>query len=268
MKTKHFIMFLLFISLGLVSCSDNDDEQFFLYEKSGDIFFPDKPISDTTLEIISGSSIGVTGGVPPYTMKTGDENIAVARYFEKGDYIMVSPIKLGTTYLIVRDANGLIAKIGVEVVQGKQSFCSDEMRVQIDGVSGDEKTALERKVIEDSDMYATGKMCFVYDTGENGTLTITPSEDNESIDIIAPFTKITKKVDGKYIFVYSASYSGTNHDFYLVSPERPQKKDENNTRYIGLGYELWLVEDVTEIYNKTYANVTSVKRIYEGRLSR
>lgn len=61
MKIKHFIMFLLFISLGMVSCSDNDgDEQFFLYQIGG-ITFSDKPISNLMIKVTNGESVGITG---------------------------------------------------------------------------------------------------------------------------------------------------------------------------------------------------------------
>lgn len=266
MKTKHFIMSLLFISFGLLACSEDEDERFFLYEAGGELCFPEQPISDTTTEIISSSYVGMTGGVAPYTMKTGDENIAKARYFEKRDCIIISPIKLGTTYLVVKDANGLTAKIGVKVVKGRQSFWTDQVSVKTEGVSDGEKVALEKKVIEESDMYATGSMQFVYDTETKGTLTMMESDDATET-ITAPFAKITKKVDGKYTFVYGVSYNGVEHEFYLVLPERPLAKD-GTTRVIGLGRDLRLVEDVTQIYQKTYPKVTSVKRIYDGQLSR
>ena len=82
MKTR-LLFLLLFIGLGLVSC-DNNDERFFLYEID-DIYFPDQPISDIVMEITDGAAVGMTGGVAPYTVETGDEEIAKAKIQEECD---------------------------------------------------------------------------------------------------------------------------------------------------------------------------------------
>ena len=63
------------------------------------------------------------------------------------------------------------------------------------------------------------------------------------------------------------NYNGVDHIYYFSSPERPPVIDES-TRVEMMYY--WLVEDVTEIYKnkEAYSEITSVKRIYEGQLSR
>ena len=38
------------------------------------------------------------------------------------DRVRISPVKLGTTSLIVKDADGLTVKIGVKVVESVQRF--------------------------------------------------------------------------------------------------------------------------------------------------
>ena len=113
MKTR-LLFLLLFIGLGLVSC-DNNDERFFLYEID-DIYFPDQPISDIVMEITDGAAVGMTGGVAPYTVETGDEEIAKAKIQEEYGYVMIAPVQLGTTFLVVKDANGLTAKIDVKII--------------------------------------------------------------------------------------------------------------------------------------------------------
>lgn len=263
MKTKHFIMFLLFISLGLVSCSDNDDEQFFLYKRGG-VYFPDQPISSLVIEVTGSEGVGMTGGIAPYTLETGDENIVKAKMDETGSYVIISPVQLGRTYLQVTDANGLTAKIDIKIVEDKQSLNVYRIGVKIEGISDDEKKqALEKEIIEDADIHETGSLEFVYDTKNSGTVVITPSKDNTSDAI--PFTSELKQIDEKTFtpFIY-VKYNGVDHVYYFSSSERLQAMDEN-TRIELMHY--WLVEDVTEIYKnkKAYSEIISAKRIYMGR---
>lgn len=266
MKIKHFIMFLLFISLGMVSCSDNDgDEQFFLYQIGG-ITFSDKPISNLMIKVTNGESVGITGGVAPYTVETGDETIVKAKMNEKDNYVMISPVQLGRTYLVVKDANGLTTQIDLKIVESRLSFSTYSIKVEIKGISDDEKRkALEKEVLDDSDMHETGEMKFVYDTNNSGMLTIIPSK-NEVLDVVpVPFTREIRQVDEKtYLpFIY-VKYNGVDHVYFFTSPERQQVKNKSS-RSIGLKY-YWLVDDVTKIYKskEAYSDVTSVKRIYEG----
>lgn len=265
MKTKLLILSFLFISFGLISC-DNDEERFFLYEM-GDIYFPDKPISSIVLEITNGGAVGMTGGVAPYTVKTGDEGIAKAKIQEEYGYVMLSPVQLGTTDLVVTDANGLTAKIEVKVVKGLKSFRTETVIVEIEGLDDDEeKVALENQVIADSDMRATGGIKFVYDTNEGGTLTIS-KEDASGVTITAPFTREIRQMDEKtFISFIHVKYNGKDHEFYFDSPKKMQPEDEV-TRALGPLY-CWLVEDVTQVYKEAYPKVTSVKRVYDGQISR
>lgn len=263
MKTKHFIMFLLFISLGLVSCSDNDDEQFFLYKRGG-VYFPDQPISSLVIEVTGSEGVGMTGGIAPYTLETGDENIVKAKMDETGSYVIISPVQLGRTYLQVTDANGLTAKIDIKIVEDKQSLNVYRIGVKIEGISDDEKKqALEKEIIEDADIHETGSLEFVYDTKNSGTVVITPSKDNTSDAV--PFTSELKQIDEKTFtpFIY-VKYNGVDHVYYFSSSERLQAMDEN-TRIELMHY--WLVEDVTEIYKnkEAYSEIISAKRIYMGR---
>lgn len=268
MKTKHLITVLLVISasLGFISCDNDDDERFFLYQVD-DISFQDRPISSVTVQITGGSNVGMTGGVAPYTVETGDERIAKAKINEEYGYVMIGAVQLGTTDLIVRDANGLTAKIEVKVIKGSYSFYTKYgVGAQIEGLDDSEKAALEKQVIADSDMQVTGSFDLVYDTKDDGTLTIS-SKDNDANPILASFTREIKQVDEKtfrsYIYV---NYKGADHVFYNAAPEKPLLEDAG-TRTLG-PMRTWLVEDVTEIYKIAYPQVTSVKRIYDGETFR
>lgn len=264
MKTR-LLFLLLFIGLGLVSC-DNNDERFFLYEID-DIYFPDQPISDIVMEITDGAAVGMTGGVAPYTVETGDEEIAKAKIQEEYGYVMIAPVQLGTTFLVVKDANGLTAKIDIKIIKGTKSFTTKKVSVKVEGLEGDEKVDLENQVIASSDMHVTGGIKFIYDTKDSGTLTVIPSKDDISNVITASFTREIRQTDEKTFtsFIY-VNYNDIDHVLYFTSPEKTPSEDDV-TRALGPLY-CWLVEDVTKIYNKTYPNVTSVKRIYEGQSSR
>lgn len=264
MKTKLLFLFL-FIGLGLVSC-DNDDERFFLYEMD-DIYFQDQPISGVVVGITEGAAVGMTGGVAPYTVEIGDEEIAKAKIQEEYGYVVIGPVRLGTTYLVVKDANGLTAKIDVKVIKGTSSFTTKEVCVKVEGLEGDEKVDLENMVIADSDMQVTGEIKFVYDTRNSGTLTIIPSKDDASNVITAPFINEVRQTDEKTFtpFIH-VNYNDADHVFYFTFPGNILSENKA-TRALG-PQPCWLVEDVTEVYNKIYPKVTSVIRIYEGYSNR
>lgn len=116
-------------------------------------------------------------------------------------------------------------------------------------------------------MHVTGGIKFIYDTKDSGTLTVIPSKDDISNVITASFTREIRQTDEKTFtsFIY-VNYNDIDHVLYFTSPEKTPSEDDV-TRALGPLY-CWLVEDVTKIYNKTYPNVTSVKRIYEGQSSR
>lgn len=266
MKTKHLITVLLMISasLGIVSC-DNDDERFFLYQVD-EVLFPDQAISGTTIDIVGGGSVGITGGKAPYTAKIEDEQIATVKVDE--DRVRISSVKLGTTSLIVKDADGQTVKIGVKVVEFRQSFMSKAVLVKIEGgnINEENKKTLEDQVIADGDVKATGYVKWVYSTQNSGEMTLVSTDDNSARKIIAPFLKEIKQVEGSAYYIFSTKYEDRVHEFYLTAPERP----ELDTRALGPS-PCWLVEDVTEIYKTqpSYAELalTSVQRIYVGSLS-
>ena len=266
MKTKHLITVLLMIStsLGIVSC-DNDDERFFLYQVD-EVLFPNQAISGTTIDIVGGGSVGITGGKAPYTAKIEDEQIATVKV--DADRVKISSVKLGTTSLVVKDADGQTVKIGVKVVEFRQSFMSKAVLVKIEGgnINEENKKTLEDQVIADGDVKATGFVRWVYSTQKSGEMTLVATDDNTSRKIVIPFVREYKPVDGKAVTTFSTNYEGRAHEFYLTFPDRP----ELDTRALGPS-PCWLVEDVTEIYKTqpSYAGLalTSVQRIYVGSLS-
>lgn len=270
--TKLCLLFILLCSLPVFySCSDEADD-FYLFEYWEVMFDPEPPISETSLPITGGTKLGIKGGVAPYTAEVADGQIATA-YIDKNNDIQISSIKLGSTSLMVKDADGRIIKIGLKVVNGKQSFSVNSVEARITGIDKSlldeqQKEKLEaviKKIKDEAGIQATGGIAFSYDQKSSGKVTIVTSKDN------------TPKIEGS--FSRSTSESGTTfqitingkeYDCKFKLPERPDTSKSITTRDLG-PIPYWLVEDVTEDYKSDVTdlfgiNATSLKieRIYIG----
>ena len=270
--TKLCLLFILLCSLPVFySCSDEADD-FYLFEYWEVMLDPEPPISETSLSITGGTKLGIKGGVAPYTAEIADGQIATA-YVDENNDIQISSIKLGSTSLMVKDADGRIIKIGLKVVNGKQSFSVNSVEAKITGIDESlldeqQKEKLEaviKKIKEEAGIQATGGIAFSYDQKSSGKVTIVTSKDN------------TPKIEGS--FSRSTSESGTTfqitingkeYDCKFKLPERPDTSKSITTRDLG-PIPYWLVEDVTEDYKSDVTdlfgiNATSLKieRIYIG----
>ena len=270
--TKLCLLFILLCSLPVFySCSDEADA-FYLYEYWEVMFDPEPPISETSLPITGGTKLGIKGGVAPYTAEIADGQIATA-YIDENNDIQISSIKLGSTSLMVKDADGRIIKIGLKVVNGKQSFSVNSVEARITGIDKSlldeqQKEKLEaviKKIKDEAGIQATGGIAFSYDQKSSGKVTIVTSKDN------------TPKIEGS--FSRSTSESGTTfqitingkeYDCNFKLPERSDTSKSITTRDLG-PIPYWLVEDVTEDYKSEVTglfgtNATSLKieRIYIG----
>ena len=269
---KLCLLFILLCSLPVFySCSDEADA-FYLYEYWEVMFDPEPPISETSLSITGGTKLGIKGGVAPYTAEIADGQIATA-YVDENNDIQISSIKLGSTSLMVKDADGRIIKIGLKVVNGKQSFSVNSVEARITGIDESlldeqQKEKLEaviKKIKDEAGIQATGGIAFSYDQKSSGKVTIVTSKDN------------TPKIEGT--FSRSTSESGTTfqitingkeYDCKFKLPERSDTSKSITTRDLG-PIPYWLVEDVTEDYKSDVTdlfgiNATSLKieRIYIG----
>lgn len=270
--TKLCLLFILLCSLPVFySCSDEADA-FYLYEYWEVMFDPEPPISETSLPITGGTKLGIKGGVAPYTAEIADGQIATA-YIDENNDIQISSIKLGSTSLMVKDADGRIIKIGLKVVNGKQSFSVNSVEARITGIDKSlldeqQKEKLEaviKKIKDEAGIQATGGIAFSYDQKSSGKVTIVTSKDN------------TPKIEGS--FSRSTSESGTTfqitingkeYDCKFKLPERSDTSKSITTRDLR-PIPYWLVEDVTEDYKSDVTdlfgiNATSLKieRIYIG----
>lgn len=269
---KLCLLFILLCSLPVFySCSDEADA-FYLYEYWEVMFDPEPPISETSLSITGGTKLGIKGGVAPYTAEIADGQIATA-YVDENNDIRISSIKLGSTSLMVKDADGRIIKIGLKVVNGKQSFSVNSVEARITGIDESlldeqQKEKLEAviKMIKDeAGIQATGGIAFSYDQKSSGKVTIVTSKDNAP-KIEGSFSRSTSESGT----TFQITINGKEYDCKFKLPERPDTSKSITTRDLG-PIPYWLVEDVTEDYKSDVTdlfgiNVTSLKieRIYIG----
>lgn len=268
---KLCLLFILLCSLPVFySCSDEADA-FYLYEYWEVMFDPEPPISETSLSITGGTKLGIKGGVAPYTAEIADGQIATA-YVDENNDIQISSIKLGSTSLMVKDADGRIIKIGLKVVNGKQSFSVNSVEARITGIDEsllDEQQkekleAVKKKIKDEAGIQATGGIAFSYDQKSSGKVTIVTSKDNAP-KIEGSFSRSTSESGT----TFQITINGKEYDCKFKLPERSDTSKSITTRVGPIPY--WLVEDVTEDYKSDVTdlfgiNATSLKieRIYIG----
>lgn len=270
---KLCLLFILLCSLPVFySCSDEADA-FYLYEYWEVMFDPEPPISETSLSITGGTKLGIKGGVAPYTAEIADGQIATA-YVDENNDIQISSIKLGSTSLMVKDADGRIIKIGLKVVNGKQSFSVNSVEARITGIDESlldeqQKGKLEaviKKIKYEAGIQATGGIAFSYDQKSSGKVTIVTSKDNAP-KIEGSFSRSTSESGT----TFQITINGKEYDCKFKLPERSDTSKSITTRDLG-PIPYWLVEeDVTEDYKSDVTdlfgiNATSLKieRIYIG----
>ena len=269
---KLCLLFILLCSLPVFySCSDEADA-FYLYEYWEVMFDPEPPISETSLPITGGTKLGIKGGVAPYTAEIADGQIATA-YVDENNDIQISSIKLGSTSLMVKDADGRIIKIGLKVVNGKQSFSVNSVEARITGIDESlldeqQKGKLEaviKKIKDEAGIQATGGIAFSYDQKSSGKVTIVTSKDNAP-KIEGSFSRSTSESGT----TFQITINGKEYDCKFKLPERSDTSKSITTRDLG-PIPYWLVEDVTEDYKSDVTdlfgiNATSLKieRIYIG----
>lgn len=270
--TKLCLLFILLCSLPVFySCSDEADA-FYLYEYWEVMFDPEPPISETSLSITGGTKLGIKGGVAPYTAEIADGQIATA-YVDENNDIQISSIKLGSTSLMVKDADGRIIKIGLKVVNGKQSFSVNSVEARITGIDEsllDEQQkekleAVKKKIKDEAGIQATGGIAFSYDQKSSGKVTIVTSKDNAP-KIEGSFSRSTSESGT----TFQITINGKEYDCKFKLPERSDTSKSITTRDLD-PIPYWLVEDVTEDYKSDVTdlfgiNATSLKieRIYIG----
>lgn len=270
--TRLCLLFILLCSLPVFySCSDEADD-FYLFEYWEVMLNPEPPISEASLSITGGTKLGIKGGVAPYTAEIANGQIATA-YVDENNDIRISSLKLGSTSLMVKDADGRIIKIGLKVVNGKQSFSVNSVEARIIGIdesllNEQQKEKLEaviEKIKDEADIQATGGIAFSYDQKSSGKVTIVTGKENTP-EIEGSFSRSTSESGT----TFQITINGKEYDCKFELPERPDTSKSITTRDLG-PIPYWLVEDVTEDYKSDVTglfgiNATSLKieRIYIG----
>lgn len=268
MKTKlaHYsLLVILACSLfGFYSCEEEKDD-FFVFEYD-DVYF-ETPISGVNISITSSTRLGIIGGVAPYSVQIADEQVAKASLDNEKNDISISSIKLGTTSLTLKDSEGRTLKIGVQVVNGRQSFHVKVIEARIEGIELEDNalTELEGKVAVESLMRTTGVIGFSFNTKESGNVSIIPSKND--IQYNGTFER-TLTEEGT---IFNVNIKGKAHKLRFQYPEKPEIPEEEKVISRALGpIDCWFIEDVTENYKKDYPHATSLKVecAYYGSLSR
>ena len=270
--TKLCLLFILLCSLPVFYSCSNEADDFYLFEYWEVMLNPEPPISETSLSITGGTKLGIKGGVAPYTAEIADGQIATA-YVDENNDIQISSIKLGSTSLMVKDADGRIIKIGLKVVNGKQSFSVNSVEARITGIDESlldeqQKEKLEaviKKIKDEAGIQATGGIAFSYDQKSSGKVTIVTSKDNAP-KIEGSFSRSTSESGT----TFQITINGKEYDCKFKLPERSDTSKSITTRDLG-PIPYWLVEDVTEDYKSDVTglfeiNAISLKieRIYIG----
>ena len=269
---KLCLLFILLCSLPVFYSCSNEADDFYLFEYWEVMLNPEPPISETSLSITGGTKLGIKGGVAPYTAEIADGQIATA-YVDENNDIQISSIKLGSTSLMVKDADGRIIKIGLKVVNGKQSFSVNSVEARITGIDESlldeqQKEKLEaviKKIKDEAGIQATGGIAFSYDQKSSGKVTIVTSKDNAP-KIEGSFSRSTSESGT----TFQITINGKEYDCKFKLPERSDTSKSITTRDLG-PIPYWLVEDVTEDYKSDVTglfeiNAISLKieRIYIG----
>lgn len=268
MKTKHFYLLLLFVALGLSACED-EDERFYLYELS-EVYDPNVAVGSVCFSIVSGTTVGVSGGEAPYTASVADEQVVRATVREEGDLINLSPVKLGSTTLTVRDARGEEVRIGVEVVTGRKGFSVRGVSVEVTGdLDEAARTELENDALSTAVAQEGGAFSFTYTDKDSGTFGVVSSSDEESATRLSgEFTEAWEQSgDRSLLFVNCVLDNGEGHAYYWDDPNRRTRPESANVRDLG-PQDACLVEDLTSRYQGELPQGVTVSLVYSGYLVR
>ena len=102
-KRPIYLLSLMLLGVFMIACDKNDNDTLTFDNQNVELF-----IDETT-------TVKVSGGAAPYTVKAADETIAEATV--TGNVITLKALKEGTTTLKVTDNNDIVGTIGVKVTK-------------------------------------------------------------------------------------------------------------------------------------------------------
>ncbi|WP_148365775.1 pilus assembly protein N-terminal domain-containing protein [Bacteroides sp.] len=274
--TKLSLLFILLCSLPVFhSCSDDETDKFFVFEYWE--VLTETPVNNVNISILTGTKLGIIGGTMPFTVEIDDKQIATASLDESND-IHISPVKLGTTSLMVKDADGRRIKIGVQVVNARQSFAVQDVKGRITGIDDSGLTDQQKETIkkleeevmdkiqEESSIIVqpTGRITFSFDTKEAGTVKIITSATETASPKQGTFVRLLS--ESGYSFQVTID-NGKTYNLKLQSPERPDTSKEKKTTTRDIGpVPFWMIEDMTEHYKTFVEEQLEAENINAGSL--
>lgn len=102
-KRPIYLLSLMLLGVFMIACDKNDNDTLTFDNQNVELF------------VDESTTVKVSGGVAPYTVKAADETIAEATV--TGNVITLKALKEGTTTLKVTDNNDIVGTIGVKVTK-------------------------------------------------------------------------------------------------------------------------------------------------------
>lgn len=102
-KRPIYLLSLMLLGVFMIACDKNDNDTLTFDNQNVELF------------VDESTTVKVSGGVAPYTVKAADETIVEATV--TGSEITLKVLKEGTTTLKVTDSNDIVGTIGVKVTK-------------------------------------------------------------------------------------------------------------------------------------------------------
>ncbi len=102
-KRPIYLLSLMLLGVFMIACDKNDNDTLTFDNQNVELF------------VDESTTVKVSGGVAPYTVKAADETIVEATV--TGNVITLKALKEGTTTVKVTDSNDIVGTIGVKVTK-------------------------------------------------------------------------------------------------------------------------------------------------------
>ena len=242
------------------SCED-DENPFYMYEMA-EVYDPNIPVQSIYMSIISGATVGIKGGTPPYTVTISNEELATLTMQEE-DIVRITPLRLGVSTLVATDSKGAKAQIEVRVGEGRKVLHVNEVSATVSGeMDESRRNEITDWLLAQADTGKEGSFVFSYNSKESGNFTIEPAALNEDApDIESTFQRSLEPWNGKNSYKFTTFYNREEHVFYLQGGY-PQSnatavRDQGPT-------PAFLVTDLTAQCKEKYPEVTEALLFYIG----
>lgn len=148
---KILLFSLSLLSISLLSCSESEDSVLpieLAYESPDVVFDNENPRMTMMGYETSERVLLIRGGQGEYRVESSNNSVAEARC--EGNRLLVRPIGAGKTNVIIRDESGCDYWLSVSVGYPfyKYAVIDNRVSLQGEGLTDDEKKALEKEMLE------------------------------------------------------------------------------------------------------------------------